>query len=293
MGHCAMLNIKKILLPVDYPVATLAVLHQAATLAKHFSAEILLLHVVAPRSHEAGVPADSQGMADWDLLSAIVQQARERQDTSLEVELQGLNIQSKLVKGEVAGEILQVMQQAKADLVMMPSFGFTFSRFLLDTVTVRMPEGAEVPVWTGAHMENLPANNFAIRHVLCGVDFGPRTEFTVLWAARWAAEFGARLTLAHATASVDLWGPGGNLVDREWQEALLASATRKMAKLQHDTGVTAEVFIGSGDVPKVLSQAAGQTQADLLVTGCYPYGEHLRTNGYGIICAVPVPVLNV
>jgi nucleotide-binding universal stress UspA family protein len=35
-------------------------------------------------------------------------------------------------------------------------------------------------------------------------------------------------------------------------------------------GVKAEVFIGSGDVPKVLGDAARQTEADLLVTGCYP-----------------------
>ena len=37
-------------------------------------------------------------------------------------------------------------------------------------------------------------------------------------------------------------------------------------------GIKADVFIGSGDEPKVLSQAAKQTKADLLVTGCYPYG---------------------
>jgi hypothetical protein len=58
-------------------------------------------------------------------------------------------------------------------------------------------------------------------------------------------------------------------------------------------GIKAEVFIGSGDVPKVLSQSAKQTKADLLVTGCYPYCAHLRTHGYAIICAVPIPVLNV
>jgi nucleotide-binding universal stress UspA family protein len=66
-----------------------------------------------------------------------------------------------------------------------------------------------------------------------------------------------------------------------------------MAKLQQDMGIKADVFIGSGDVPKVLSQAAKQTKADVLVTGCYPYGGHLRTHGYGIICAVPIPVLSV
>jgi hypothetical protein len=46
-------------------------------------------------------------------------------------------------------------------------------------------------------------------------------------------------------------------------------------------------------VPKVLTQAAKQTKADLLVNGCYPYGGHLRTHGYGIICAVQIPVLSV
>jgi nucleotide-binding universal stress UspA family protein len=63
--------------------------------------------------------------------------------------------------------------------------------------------------------------------------------------------------------------------------------------LQQDVGIKADVLIGSGDVPKVLGQAAKQTNADLLVTGCYPYGGNLRTHGYGIICAVAIPVLNV
>lgn len=288
-----MLNIKKILLPVDFPVATLAVLHQAATLAKRFNSEVLLLHVVTPRSHEAGVPDDIQGMADWDLTAAILQQAGDQHDARLAGELQGLSIRHSLVKGHVAAEIMRAVQESEADLLMIPSFSFTFSQFLLGSVTAKVLHGTECPVWTGAHVENQAADHFAIHNVLCGVDFGPRTEITVSWAAQMAAEFGARLTLAHATASVELWGPGGSVVDQKWKDALLGNASRQMTKLLHDTGVKAEVYIGSGDVPKVLSQAARQTTADLLVTGCYPYGGHLRTNGYGIICAVQIPVLNV
>jgi nucleotide-binding universal stress UspA family protein len=115
----------------------------------------------------------------------------------------------------------------------------------------------------------------------------------VSWAARIAAEFGAHLTLANVTAGVELWGPGGNYVDQRWKEELVSNASQQMAKLQQDAGIKADVFIGSGDVPMVLSQAVKQTKADLLVTGCYPYGGHLRTHGYGIICAVPIPVLSV
>ena len=88
-----MLNIKKILLPVDFPVASLGVLHQAATLARHFHSEIVMLHVMTPQSHAAGVPEDCRELADWDLLAAIIGQAQKQQDQSLGPKLEGLTIQ--------------------------------------------------------------------------------------------------------------------------------------------------------------------------------------------------------
>ena len=113
------------------------------------------------------------------------------------------------------------------------------------------------------------------------------------WAVQMASEFGARLTLAYITPGVEMWGPGGNYVNPELKEALIGNASNQMARLQQDMGITADVFIGSGDVPKGLRQASKQTGADLMITGCRPYGGHLRTHGYSIICAVPIPVLNV
>jgi nucleotide-binding universal stress UspA family protein len=288
-----MLNIKKILLPVDLPNASLRVIHQAATLAHHFHSEIVMLHVVTALSHTAGVLEDGPELAGWDMLAEIMRGAQKNLDQSLEPELGGLTIQRVLVKGDPAQAIVQTAQQEKADLIMMPSHGNTFYQFLLGSVTAKVLHGTECPVWTGAHVEQSPAQEFAIRNVLCAVDFSPHSRKTVSWAAQMAAEFGSRLTLAHVTAGVEFWGPGGSYVNSEWKEALVGSASQHIAKLQQDMGIKAEVFIGSGDVPKVLSQAAKQTKADLLVIGCRPYGGHLRTHGYAIICAVPIPVLSV
>jgi nucleotide-binding universal stress UspA family protein len=198
-----------------------------------------------------------------------------------------------LVKGDPAQAIVQTAQMEKADLIMMPSHGYTFNHFLLGSVTAKVLDGTECPIWTGAHVEESPVQEFAIRNVLCAVDFGPRSHKTVSWAAQMAAEFGARLTLAHVTAGVELWGPGGSYVNPEWKEALVGDASQHLAELQQDMDIKADVFIGSGDVPKILSEAAKQTKADLLVTVCYPYGGNLRTHGYAIICAVPIPVLSV
>jgi nucleotide-binding universal stress UspA family protein len=288
-----MLNIKKILLPVDIPIASLGVIHEAATLARHFNSEIVMLHVVTALSHAAGVPEDSSELAGWDLLAVIIREAQKQQDQSLGPELDGLTIRRMAVKGDPAWAIVQMAEQEKADLIMMSTHGSTFNQFLLGSVIAKVLHGTERPVWTGAHVEESPVQKFAIRNVLCAIDLGPRSEEAVSWAAPMAAEFGGHLTLAHVTASVEFWGPGGSYVDQKWKDELVGDASQRIAKLQQDMGIKADVFIGSGDAPKVLSQAAKQTKADLLVTGCYPYGGNLRIHGYAIILAVPIPVLSV
>src|ERR1700683_394099 len=287
-----MLNIKKILLPVDFPNVSLRVVHQAATLARHFHSEIVLLHVVTARSHAAGVP-DGPEFARWDLLAAMLSEAEKNSDQSLRTELQGIPIRCLLVKGDPVKAILETTRAEQASLIMMPSHGFVFNRFLLGSVTAKVLYGTECPVWTGAHVEGSPALGFAIHSVLCAVDLSPRSPQVVSWAAQLAGEFNASLTLAHVTASVELWGPGGTYVNHKWKKELVSDASQHLAELRRDMGINADVFVGSGDVPEILSQAVKQTKADLLVTECYPYGGNLRIHGYTIICAVPIPVLSV
>jgi nucleotide-binding universal stress UspA family protein len=288
-----MLNIRKILLPVDFPNTSLRVVHQAATLARHFHSEIVMLRVLSAQSNAAGVPEEGPALAVWDMLSEVIRRAEKNQDQSLRPELEGLAIERMIAKGDPVRAIVEAAQVEKADLIMMPSHGYTFDRFLLGSVTAQVLHGTECPVWTGAHVEESPVPQFAIHSVLCAVDLGSRNYETVAWAAQMAAEFGARLTLAHVTSSVELWGPGGRYIDQRWKEVLVDDAAQRISKLQQDMSLKADVLIGSGDVPTVLSQAAKQTKADVLVTGCYPYGGNLRIHGYAIICALPIPVLSV
>jgi len=285
-----MLNIKKILVPIDFPNPSLSVIHQAATLARRFHSEILMLHIVTPASRKAGMPEEGPELTRWDMRAEII---KADLNQTLARELDGLTIQCVLAKGNPALAIVRTAQQEKADLIMMPSRGHTFNEFLLGSVTAIVTQGAECPVWTGAHVDELPVQKFAIRNVLCAVNFRAHSNKTASWAEQVAAEFGARLTLADVTAPVEFWGAGGSYVNLKWKAALVADASQHIAKVQRGIGIKADIFIGSGDVPKVLSQAAKQTRADLLVTGCRPYGGHLRTHGYSIIRELPIPVLSV
>ncbi len=288
-----MLNIKKILLPVDFPNTSLSVIHQAAMLAHHFHSEIVMLHVMTAQSHLAGVPEGGPDLAGWDLLLEITKRAEKSVRESLRSELDGLSIQRVLAGGGAGRAIVQLAQEEKADLIMMPSHGPTFDHFLLSSVAAQGSWEAECPVWTDAHVEVSPTREFVIRNVLCAVDFNSDDRKTASWAAQMTAEFGARLTLAHVTAGVEYWGPGGSYVNQRWKEELFSDARQHVLELQQEMGTKADVFIGSGDVPTVLNEAVKHTKANLLVAGCHPYGGHLRTRGYPIIRAVPIPVLNV
>jgi len=108
-----MLNIKKILLPVDFPVASLRVIHQAATLARHFNSEIVVLHVVTALSHAAGVPEDSREMADWDLLAAIIRQAEKQQDQSLGRSLMALPFSASWSKATRPWQLCRRLRRKK------------------------------------------------------------------------------------------------------------------------------------------------------------------------------------
>src|SRR5579863_5936989 len=130
-----MLNIQKILLPVDFPSVSLPVVHQAATLAHHFHSEIVMLHVATAHPHAAGVPKNSSKLAGSDMLAEMLREARENQDQSLGPELEGLTIEPLLVKGDPAVAVVQTAQAKDADLIMMPSHGQSFNQFLLGSVT--------------------------------------------------------------------------------------------------------------------------------------------------------------
>jgi nucleotide-binding universal stress UspA family protein len=293
-----MLKMKKILLPVDFPNTSLPVIHQAAALARHFHAEIVMLHVVNKLSRSSGIPADASKLTGWDMLAEILKEAQKNRDDSLAAELAGLDVHRLIANGDPAQAIVRTAHYERADLIMLPSRGHIFNEFLMGSVTAKVTDAAECPVWTGAHLEELPLQKlppqkFAIRNILCAVDQRSRQKNTLSWAEQLAVTFGARLTLANVAASSTAWGPGGNYTDRKWNDALMADATRHVADLQRTVGIKTEVFIGCGDMPKVLSQAAKETQADVLVAGCRPYGGHLRTHGYSIIREVPVPVLCV
>lgn len=285
-----MLKIQKILLPLDLENAALpaVLLRQAAALAHHFHSEILVLHVIRQFTYIGGAD-DVRKRIEQD-----VSIEEEQIKQILGSQLNGLSVRRRVVKGDPAREILQTVADEKIDLIVMPTHGYTdYQRFLVGSVTANVLHNGQCPVWALTHLGAVSSEPLTIRKVLCAVDFSTHSPKTIRWAHEVASEFGAQLTLAHVTPGVEIYGPGGYHVITEMKKQLVEGSMERMAKLQAELGTKAEVFIGSGDVSKVMNQAVKQTNADLLVVGCRSMDRRFGNTAYGIIRDSSIPVLSI
>lgn len=291
-----MLSIQRILVPVVLTETSPQVMHQAAWFARRFQAEIILLHVVPPLSYLAGAFERGDEMTARDLHAQVVQRAQKDLDQPMPPEFDGIVVTRVLLRGDPADEIVKTACDRSADLIMMSTHGHgVLYRLLLESDTATVLGGSHCPVWTGAHLEHAAAREVSIRNIACSVDLTPHSIHTASFAAELAAAANAALTLVHITTGVEVWGPGGLHVDVEWKDIIVDNAIKGMADLQRQVGTHAKVIIDSGNVPKLLNQAAEGIKADVLVIGRSPGRHHLGDNGegYGIIRGSPIPVLSV
>jgi len=283
-----MVPLDRILVPTDFSSNSLTAVAQAGALARHFHAQVTLLHVdefvvMHPFNSEANRAEHMTG------------RRKELMEFG-KAELAEVAVKRMVCSGDPAKVIVTRARDEQSDLIMMPARGNgEFRRFLLGSVTAKVLHDAECPVWTGAHLAEPSAHHRSeIRNVLCAVDFGPQTSKTLYWAADLSRALGAKLTVVHAVLETP-----PNLPDRyafQWHEEARCGASERVHEMLLDCGVTANVLVVSdGDVPKSLAAAARQANADVLVIGRAVEGSAGRPGSqtFPIVCAAPCDVVSI
>jgi nucleotide-binding universal stress UspA family protein len=195
-----------------------------------------------------------------------------------------------------AREIAAYAHKQKVDLIMMATHGYgPFRRFLFGSVTLKVLHDAGCPVWTSAHAEREPDfRGTMFRSVVCAIDLSAKSCGALRWAAQFASEYGAQLTIVHAIpaamcAEVQYMHP-------DWQEQLIELSRADVAKLQRSLGVDAAVEIVTGDIAQAVRDVAERVNAELLVIGrSIPNGVmgRLRTHAFPIIRESPCQVVSI
>jgi len=288
-----MLPLAKILLPVDFSERSIGAVHCAQRLARLFSPEIILLHVLAPMQYRLG-DTEMGGVMLGDLYRAQIESLTFELDQFQQEELAGCNVRRVVMDGDPTFRILEFANDEKVCLIMMPTHGCgLFRRYILGSNTAKVLHDAACPVWTGVHIAEAAARPVEIRHVLCAVDLGAQSERALKWAHWLSGTLQARLTLLHVTAACP---ETADNADDAWRAKLRWSAEETLARLQAKVGSQAEVMLQAGDPAHAICAAAARIHADALViargSAAGGFGR-LRTNAYAIIRQSPCPVVSV
>lgn len=278
-----MLEIKKILFPVDFSEQCAGAARYVEALAGRFEAEIMLLHAV-PNGEDT-------------LAEELLPGRESRLNFYLADELKYFTTHRKCVPGGAASEIVKAARSWKPDLVAMPTHGGgTFRRLLLGSVTAKVLHDLDCPVWTTVHAEKAPPlEDITCAKVMCAVDLSDRSRGVVEWAAALASEYGAPLGIVHAIPPVEA-SAAARYLDQEYSVDLTVAAKCRIAAIQGLAGTDAEVFVDAGETAQIVRCAAKVFGANVLVIGRHSrkgMAGHLRHNAYGIIRESPCPVISI
>jgi len=288
------LKLSRILLPVDFSERGAGAAREAAGLARHFGAELTLLHVNPFIAPTLTVPREFGGTIDTGWITAL-EAARRRELASYQAaQFRDVTLKQVVVTGDPAPCIVEYAHHEKTDLVVMPTHGYgPFRRFLLGSVTAKVLHDVECPVWTGAHLQDGSAAEWKPpKRVFCAVDGRAGTERILSWASNLACEFSAQLTIVHVMPTLE----ASEALDPGVRTGRIEAAVQQIRCLQKKSGVAGALAIEFGDVAKAVSEAAERGGADLVVIGRSPAEGvlgRLRTNAYSLIRESRRPVVSV
>jgi nucleotide-binding universal stress UspA family protein len=289
-----MLELSKILVPVDFSERSTGAVRYARNLACHFHSELILLHVLPSIPYVMGA-FEFGGVATVESFTERTPEARQQLDEFLADELIGMKVSRVVLEGDPAVKIVDYAHGEHVDLIVMPTHGYgPFRRFLLGSVTAKVLHDADCPVLTGVHLEQ-GGELEAVKpnRIVCSVDLGPQSTKALEWANRMAEAFHAGLTVVHATPLGE--SHFEEMFDLEWRTTVEERIRERLTELV--AGIhTAGVVIEAGNPAEVVAAIAERFDAQLAVIGRSEAGGmfgRLRTNAYAIIRQSPCPVVSV
>jgi len=294
-----MLEVKLILCPIDFSEFSVRAYHHALSLAEHYRAKLVALHIVELFRFPSVGFAASAGLYD-ESCQAVRESGKEQLQEFVKNHTHD-EIQPELVvhQGIAPDSILSFAQARKTDVIVMGTHGRRgYDRLMLGSVTDRVMRRAPCPVLAVCKP---PHDSMAagkerghIHHlsrILFCTDFSENSERALNYAISATAEYDAELTLLHVLEEVP--SPAKT-------EEAIAAATEQLDKLIPLEGrktLKIKTAVRIGKPYRQIIQLALETQIDMVVMGVRGRGAlDLAVFGsttYRVMQLGPCPVLAV
>lgn len=267
-----MIELRRILCPIDFSDATPHALRPAVSLATEYGAELHLVHVLDfPHPH-----LDALGPA-YDIMPYYKEmelEAGRRLGELVEEDVDGYaSVKTSVRRGAPFLEIITMTKDDEFDLIVMPTRGRSgVDRLLFGSVAEKVVRMASCPVLTVSPKDGEP-QPFAPQRILHPTDFSDYSDHALPYAAGLAQRYSSELLMIHVVTMWD-YDPA----NPEWRfpplpeehsaaaEEAARSALDEHGKPTVPDEVSVERRLVRGfDPPVEIVQAAEESDVDLIV----------------------------
>jgi nucleotide-binding universal stress UspA family protein len=255
-----MVQIQRILCPVDFYPASERAVDYAVILAENYGSHLTLLHVVAPILPSAyGVRVDLKSLVE----ALKTESARKLRQLSKKAESAKVPVECIVRTGEIQEEIKRIVRSAKIDFVVMGTHGRRgIERWVLGSVAEQLLRSIRVPLLTIGRREGTEKVPLAIRRILITTDFSEGTSEAIAYAFTIAHECQAHISILHVLGNV------GADTSEKYREILTNKMGDELEKLIPDearAGCDVKTRVETGLPFKVILKALEKDKIDLLV----------------------------
>ena len=276
------LDIHNILCAVDFSDFSRRAFWYALALARHFQAHLFLQHTVTiPLLVEGTVPT----AGGYSIQMARQEAEKELQNLIAENVVEPSEVTLVLNEGDIRERLLETIAERKIDLVVIGTHGRKgFNRLVLGSVAEHVVHEAICPVLVVCQprtgfVSPVPDEPIQLKTILLATDFSPNSGRALTYALRWASEWGGKVVLFHAVATIPPAMKG--IVDlfpeyNPYFEKQVAESWERIQKLvpremQRRCEVVYE--IRHGNAKEETLKVAEEKHADLVVMGARGLGR--------------------
>jgi nucleotide-binding universal stress UspA family protein len=259
------MQLKSILCPVDFSDFSAAAYQYAVSLAEHYQAKLIALHVTELWKY----PFADYGAyeADFGKVSNAMKEGGEERLRKFVESYSAGNIELELISvmGNASDCTLSVAETKKVEVIVMGTHGRSgFDRLVLGSTTDRVMRKAPCPVLVVSSPEHCamttgPDGRHRLTRILFCTDFSHQSQGALEYAVSVAREYGAELTLLHVAESDP--GPAK-------RDAIIAERTQALENLISKTerdDLNLKISVGFGKAYQEIVQHAAAEQGHLII----------------------------
>lgn len=292
--------IQRILCPIDFSEFSTRAFRHALSLAEHYRASLVALHVVEMWKYPYADYAATAGGDYANLRHSLHKGAKQHlQEFVNQHSHEGINPELVICEGRASDSILAFAQMEKIDLVVMGTHGRRgFDRLMLGAATDRVMREASCPVLA---VRKPPHDAVAagekghyihhLKQILLCTDFSENSRRALDYAISVAEEYDAELTVMHVVEEAP--SPAR-------REEVLATATRQLERLipaEKRDNIKLRTAVRMGKPYQRIVEYAREAEIDLVTMGVRGAGALDRaifgSTTYRVIQLGPCPVLAV